>query len=230
MKSLHNKLRECPLYEGFYKNIGGMVHPSTRDELRHEIEIRLNRGQYNLNDIDTSKITDMSYLFCDFDYDLSKLDISRWDTSKVEFMNGMFWGCTNFNCDLSKWNVSKVIDMDFMFYECHNFNSDLSKWNTGRVEDMKDMFRDCHKFNSDLSKWDVSKVRSMQGMFQNCWKFSSDLSKWDVSNVINMTYMFNECKNFSSDLSKWNVNKVEYAVGMFIYSGIKEPPSWYFTK
>ena len=63
MKSLQNKL-----YEGFYKNAGGMVQPSSSAELRDEIEARLDKGQYNLNDIDTSKITDMSYLFYDSDY------------------------------------------------------------------------------------------------------------------------------------------------------------------
>ena len=67
MKSLQNKLRECPLYEGFYQNASGMVRPSTKKELHEEIKIRLDRGQYNLNDIDTSKITDMSYLFYDSD-------------------------------------------------------------------------------------------------------------------------------------------------------------------
>ena len=47
----------------FYKNAGGIVHPTTRDELVNEIRIRLDRGQTNLNDIDTSMITDMSNLF-----------------------------------------------------------------------------------------------------------------------------------------------------------------------
>ena len=58
MKSLQNKL-----YEGFYKNAGGIIRPTTRIELIQEINTRLDRKQYNLNDIDTSRITDMSYLF-----------------------------------------------------------------------------------------------------------------------------------------------------------------------
>ena len=72
MKSLHSKL-----YEGFYKNAGGMVRPSTKEELINEIQIRLDRGQTNLNDIDTSKITNMSYLFTSFSQNrnLSKIDI-----------------------------------------------------------------------------------------------------------------------------------------------------------
>ena len=51
---------------GFYKNIGGIVRPNTRGELVKEIKIRLDRGQTNLNDIDTSRVTDMSGLFSNF--------------------------------------------------------------------------------------------------------------------------------------------------------------------
>ena len=62
---------------GFFKNVGGnIVHPETKEELINEIKIRLDQGQYNLNDIDTSKITDMSFLFSGFDnYDLSKFSV-----------------------------------------------------------------------------------------------------------------------------------------------------------
>ena len=138
MKSLQAKINE-----GFYKNAGGMVRPSTKEELRNEIKIRLDRGQYNLNDIDTSKITDMNSLFMQFSlYDLSKLDISLWNTHNVTNMRSMFFGCTNFNSDLSKWDVSNVKTMMEMFCGCTNFNCDLSKWNVKKVKNMYYMFDD----------------------------------------------------------------------------------------
>ena len=142
MKSLQNKLRECPLYEGFYKNAGGTIaHPSTKEELKREIRTRLDRGQTNLNDIDTSKITNMNSLFSDFSkYDLSNIDISKWDVSNVKYMNTMFYGCTSFNSDLSKWDVSNVEYMNSMFYGCKNFNCDLSGWDISKVEYMNGMF------------------------------------------------------------------------------------------
>ena len=123
--------------KAFYKNAGGLARPLTKQELLNEIKIRLDRGQTNLNDIDTSKITDMSSLF----YEISQnVDVSLWDTSNVTNMNYMFGGCAMFNCDLSKWNVSKVKDMHGMFDSCTNFNSDLSKWNVSNVEDMSYMY------------------------------------------------------------------------------------------
>ena len=102
---------------GFYNNIGGMSHPTTRDELLNEVKIRLNRGQTNLNDIDTSKITDMSNLFFYMEDKklIEDIDISLWDVSNVKDMAYMCFLCSPFNCDLSGWDVSNVVNMSYMF-------------------------------------------------------------------------------------------------------------------
>ena len=82
----------------FYKNAGGIVCPTTKRELIKEISIRLNRGQTNLNDIDTSKITDMSLLFSELSItNVGYIDISLWNVSNVETMNNMFTFCPNIN-------------------------------------------------------------------------------------------------------------------------------------
>ena len=175
MKTLQNKI-----YEGFYKNAGGIVQPRTKEELEKEIDIRLNRDQYNLNDIDTSKITDMSRLFFSDKRYLSRLDISKWDTSNVTDMHNMFYNCFDFNCDLSKWNVSKVRDMSNMFDGCRKFNSDLSKWKVSKVKDMKYMFYNCWKFNSDLSKWKVSNTTNTYGMF--VYSGMREIPRWYIIN------------------------------------------------
>jgi len=113
----------------------------------------------------------------------------------------------------SKWNTSQVTDMSGMFYGAHSFNGNLSNWDVSKVTDMSGMFGSDHFFDSDLSKWDVSNVISMGavggvGMFDSCSSFNSDLSKWDVSKVIDMSNMFNFATKFTGDLSKWNVSKV----------------------
>ena len=66
-------------------------HPKTRDELQELVKklIKERGNEADLNDIDTSEITDMTTLFY-----LSKFngDISKWDVSKVEDMHYMFTG------------------------------------------------------------------------------------------------------------------------------------------
>ena len=172
-------------------------HPKDKGELRKLLEeLIIERGKNaDLNDIDTSKIIDMSYLFDGFEDELNphNIDLSNWDVSNVENMKGMFYTCEKFNSDLSKWNVSNVENMRYMFHSCYNFNSDLSKWNVSNVTDMISMFNECENFNSDLSKWNVSNVKDMYAMFYNCKKFNSDLNNWNVSKVTNMEGMFKKC-------------------------------------
>ena len=186
------------------------IQPRNKSELKKIIEQELNRQgpDADLNFIDTSLITDMSFLFSSYDDIIMNIKIDRWDTSNVTEMEDMFATCSKFNCDLSKWNVSNVKNMNGMFYRCRNFESDLSAWN-------------------------VSSATDMTQMFYKCSKFTSDLSHWNVSNVTNMSYMFGECRRFTSDLTKWKPKEtdkhaVEY---MFLLTKIEKTerliPEWY---
>ena len=93
-------------------------HPKTRIELKKIVDTLIDKrgNEANLNDIDTSEITDMTALFY-----LSKFngDISNWDVSNVKNMNGMFMYSkfTGENGDISKWDVSNVKYMKYMFRE-----------------------------------------------------------------------------------------------------------------
>ena len=142
MKTLNNFINEALIKKDtkikIYK-----YHPKDRDELRSLIEKLLDEHGENtdLNDIDTSYITDMHRLFIYLDP--HNIDISRWNVSSVEDMRSMFYECKNFNSDLSKWDVGKVKNMNCMFFKCNTFNSDLSRWDVSNVEDMNAMFYGC---------------------------------------------------------------------------------------
>ena len=104
--------------------------PKNKEELNEAIkkEIYENQGtpdnpnwKADLNCIDTSAITDMSYLFF---YSQFNGDISKWDVSNVEDTKEMF-ARSEFNNDISGWNVGNVIDMSYMF-AYSKFNRDIS--------------------------------------------------------------------------------------------------------
>ena len=149
------------------KSVDYKYFPETKEELKEIIEKRIKDegNEVDLNDIDVSKITDMSELF----------------------------EVTNFNGNISKWDVSNVTDMSFMFYDCKSFNQDISTWNVSKVTNMSYMFERCNKFDQDISDWDVSNVTNMDCMFRLCRSFNQDISQWDVSNVRYNEDMFYYC-------------------------------------
>ena len=139
MKTLQHYITEKILINKNSK-IEYIYHPNTKYELENIIKQRIESegNECNLNDIDTSNITDMSNLFAYGDFNG---DISKWNVSNVTDMNYMFEH-SKFDGDISKWDVSNVKYMNSMFYKSV-FNSDISNWNVSNVIDMKAMFDDC---------------------------------------------------------------------------------------
>ena len=137
--------------------------PKTKEELQELIE---NESIY-LGDIDTSAITDMSYLFI---REKNKIDACGTGYEYITTKRKNFSG-------IGKWDTSNVIDMEGLFYKMKDFNEDISTWNTSKVENMSSMFEDADSFNRSLNNWDVSKVKIMKNMFRGAISFNQPLNK-----------------------------------------------------
>ena len=146
-------------------NIKHKYFPKTKNELKDLVNklIKKRGNEADLNDIDTSKITDMSYLFAGSDFNG---DISEWDVSNVTNMYYMFNRCRFFNKPLNNWNVNKVRDMSGMFDKATEFNQPLNNWKLSDAVTV-DMFHSAYNFKQDLSSWDLRHtiVSRRRGMF-----------------------------------------------------------------
>lgn len=194
----------------------------------------------DINDWDTSEVTDMSKLFLDAhefnspigSWDVSNVktmhamfdnafkfdqNINNWDVSNVEDMSEMFSTTQelDFNQPLGNWDVGSVKRMNSMFYNAKLFNHDLSKWNVSNVTNMRGMFDSAKSFNQAIGEWDVSSVKSMNWMFRNAISFNEDIGKWNVSNVVEMSEMFRNAKSFNKAIGEWDVSSVKSMEGMF---------------
>lgn len=193
------------LYDNFEDFRQYQYKVKDKDELKNIVD----NADVNadLNWIDTSKVTDMSYMFNCSQFNG---DISKWDTSNVRNMLYMF-NSSKFNGDISQWNVSKVKDMGQMFW-CSSFNGDVSKWDVSKVKNMESMFNST-PFDGDISKWNVSNVENMPFMFNNT-HFNGDISQWNVKKVKNMSHLFRLSEFFTGDLSNWELNRNCETTGM----------------
>ena len=151
----------------------------------------------DLSNMDTSHITDMSYMFVGLS-GITSLDLSNFDTSNVTTMYGLFYlpnSLTSIN--VSSFDTSKVTMMGFTFSYCLNLNSlDVSNFNTSKVICMGSMFLGCSNLTSlNLSNFDTSQVvEGMDYMFAECGNLESlDLSNFIIQDKCDLSNMFYNC-------------------------------------
>ena len=195
---------------GMFKCSSGGIFTQTSDEKFKPKKLNVTSILFG-DFIDTSKVTNMSYMFAD--YKGSELDVSHFDTSNVKNMGSMFNQChalTSLN--VTNWNTSKVTNMDCMFQSCQSLTSlDVSHFDTSNVKNMESMFDDCSSLTLlDVSNWNTSNVTNMYAMFNNCKALTFlDVSHFNTSKVKNMRVMFNFCESLMSlDISNWDTSNV----------------------
>ena len=193
----------------------------------------------DVSNLDTSKVTNMSYMFyiCKATeikgltlfnttnvtnmasmFQMTRaesLNLSSFDTSKVTDMSYMFDNVPTKSLNLSGFNTSNVTNMEAMFFGSNATNIDLSSFDTSKVTDMSDMFGYSQVTSLDLSNFDTSKVTDMSWMFSSSQATSLDLSNFDTSNVTNMQYMFSKAQAKNINFDGFNTSRVTDMSSMF---------------
>ena len=97
-------------------------------------------------------------MFCN-SYDTVRLDLSGFDTSKVETMEDMFSDMYALKyLDISSFSTERLTNMDAMFNNCISLvDLDLTSFDTGSVLHMADTFHNCEQLEEILvsDKWSV---------------------------------------------------------------------------
>lgn len=119
----------------------------------------------NLDNLDTSKATNMSMMFARATGAI-ELDLHTWDVSNVQNMYQMFVGSKFTGINIDGWQTSSLTNMVSMFNGCTNLVSiDLSNIDTSKVEDMQGAFMNVPIATLDISAWNTSKNTSVRTMF-----------------------------------------------------------------
>lgn len=240
MSEKFDKLR---LYKA-KQNLTGKIFDFEEDESRNKILITRyhdvpNRKEVTIPDF-VDEISNSSHLFSECRYiekiimhsnvhgvlydtfrlfKGEKIDLSEFDTSNIEDMDGMFASCEAKSIRFGDlFNTSKVMYMSNMFFNCKVDELDLNGFDTSNVESMKNMFYFCKASKINFGdNFDTSRVTTMDRMFSGCNFETIELcEKFNTHMVSNMDSMFSECEAKTINLGEnFYTNRVADMLHMF---------------
>ena len=203
------------------------------------------KGKNNVLDLssfNTSRVKDMSYMFCgckalttitvsanfttpfveDMSYMFSSVDLGKAESAsnKMNLTNLDFVG---------QFNTANVTNMGHMFYMCSNENLrsiPVSNFNTSKVKDMSFMFgcwdgAPSHVRTFDLRNWDFSQVETVNRMFDRCQWAQITLPRHTIlTNLQDVLYWFSHCFEIGTEelgniIKSWDFTGNPYVASLF---------------
>ena len=142
---------------------------------------------------------------------LTKIDMSKWNMGNVNDIGNMFQNCTSLTSvgNINNWNTSKIQSMSGVFWGCAEITKlELLNWDTSSVRTMDSCFRDCNKLETLLiSTWDTSSVTNFSNMFRNCTSLTKlNISNFDLSKATVTSNMLGSCPNLTVYVNKNKFN------------------------
>lgn len=182
-----------------------------------------NYSRYSKIDItgwDTSKCKYLS--FANLVYVDEIIGIEDLDTSSLESAEYMFADCGDLKkLDLSKWDFSRVKKCNYMFYWCRELKELMLPDNfmNEKVNEAESAFECCTKLlKLDVSKWNPINLRNASKMFQTCGEEGCEFigfEKLKFPKLTNATQMFHLSKIDRIDMRNWDFGKVLSTYNMF---------------
>lgn len=152
------------------------------------------------------------------------IDMTHWDSSKVEDVTLMFNCTTSLNeIDLTGTNFSKVKNFNNMFRNSgikrikglESLRTDSAVYlDNGTKDPYNAMFGVCRNLTDgsfgNLAAWDTSKMKYIS-LFKGSGSITElhGIETWDTSSVVSLAGFFGDCNlNKTLNLSKWNTENV----------------------
>lgn len=182
-----------------------------------------NGTMYWYSEVDTIYLNKDSNRFFSRLNNMTDVDVSQFDTSRVENMHAFFHKCYSLQAvDISTFDTSNVKNMQQMFYENRSLTDgslNLGNIDTSNVTTMESMFQGCTGFTQlNVCNLNTSNVTNIDYMFAKMDNLTSiDLSTWDVSNVTRMSNTFRECYELETiNIDNWNTSSVDTFFAIFV--------------
>jgi surface protein len=195
--------------------------------------------------IDTSELTDVSYMFKDCK-SLASINLDDFETKSLKNAEGMFMGCVGLKqLDLSDFNLNNATNLSYLFSGCNSLNelvlpkmqnvktlancfegvgscSDYNAQITGTLntpylEDASYMFKNTRLYDYTVAEsMETSNLINAEGMFYDCAISEINLTKWKTEKLQNVSKMFYSDSALSSiNISGWDANLIDDCESMF---------------
>ncbi|WP_259756266.1 mucin-binding protein [Lactococcus lactis] len=170
---------------------GPVVAPANSSNLFSSSDLPEVISIIGLNYLNTSNVTDFSYMFSNLDA-VNSLDISGFDTHNGTNFSGMFQGMSSLtSLDVSNFDTSQNLDFSLMFHGMSSLTDlKITGLNTSNGINFYSMFSDDSNLISlDVSNFDTHNGTNFSGMFAGLHALTSlDLSSFDTQNAADMRF------------------------------------------
>ena len=182
----------------------------------------------DLSNVNTSKVTDMSYMFseCKVPY----LNLSGFDVSNVTKVSYMFNNCTS-EVNIDGWDTSKITDFSYML-QGFNGSIDATKIDFSNATNISYLFNNANTDRIILTGLSFPKITSFERVFYQAKGATLDLSSWDITNITNLNNFLGFAGYKTIDLTGWKTTKVTNMNSAIYYLSSLEKliiPDWDMT-